>query len=97
MIGKVHRGTNASGLLRYLYGPGLVNEHSEPHLVAGFWDPAELEPERRPNGSPDLRRLAGLLAPPVAALACQSCEKSVWHCSVRAAPEDREQAIPWVP
>jgi hypothetical protein len=30
-----------------------------------------------------------LLAQPVAALACQSCDKPVWHCSVRAAPEDR--------
>jgi hypothetical protein len=89
VIGKVLRGTNASGLLRYLYGPGRANEHTDPHLVAGFSDPEDLEPERRPGGSPDLRRLAGLLAQPVAALACQSCEKPVWHCSVRAAPQDR--------
>jgi MobA/VirD2-like, nuclease domain len=89
MIGKVLRGTNARGLLRYLYGPGRVNEHTGPHLVAGFSDPAELEPERRPSGSPDLRRLAGLLAQPVAALAWQGCDRPVWHCSVRAAPEDR--------
>jgi len=89
MIGKVLRGTNASGLLRYLYGPGRANEHTDPHLVAGFSDPADLEPERRHSGSPDLRRLAGLLAQPLAALAFQSCEQPVWHCSVRAAPEDR--------
>ena len=89
VIGKVLRGTNASGLLRYLYGPGRANEHTDPHLVAGFSDPSELEPERRPGRLPDLRRLAGLLAQPVAALACQGCEKPVWHCSVRAAPEDR--------
>ena len=89
MIGKVLRGTNAGGLLRYQYGPGRANEHTDPHLVAGFADPAELEPERRQDGSPDLRRLAGLLAQPVAALACQGCDKPVWHCSVRAAPEDR--------
>ena len=89
MIGKVLRGTNASGLLRYLYGPGRANEHTDTHLVAGFSDPAELEPGRSPGGSPDLRRLAGLLAQPVAALACQGCDKPVWHCSVRAAPEDR--------
>ncbi|HEY6275701.1 MAG TPA: hypothetical protein VIX86_05165 [Streptosporangiaceae bacterium] len=89
MIGKVLRGTNANGLLRYLYGPGRANEHTDPHLVAGFSDPAELEPERRPGGSPDLRRLAGLLAQPITALACQGMDKPVWHCSVRAAPEDR--------
>jgi hypothetical protein len=89
VIGKVLRGSNAGGLLRYLYGPGRANEHTDPHLVAGFADPAELEPERRASGLSDLRRLAGLLAQPVAALACQSCDKPVWHCSVRAAPEDR--------
>ena len=89
MIGKVLRGTNARGLLRYLYGPGRANEHTDPHLVAGFYDPAELEPERRPGGPPDLRRLAGLLAQPLAALGSRGCGKPVWHCSVRAAPEDR--------
>jgi hypothetical protein len=89
VIGKVGRGTNAGGLLRYLYGPGRANEHTDPRLVAGFYDPAELEPERRPDGSPDLRRLAGLLAQPVAALAFQGSDRPVWHCSLRAAPEDR--------
>src|SRR5262245_20957347 len=89
VIGKVLRGKHAGRLLYYLYGPGRANEHADPHLVAGFSDPAELEPERRPDGSPDLRRLAGLLAQPVAALAFQSCDKPVWHCSVRAASHDR--------
>ena len=68
MIGKVLRGTDARRLLYYLYGPGKANEHTDPHLVAGFGDPAELEPERRPDGSRDFRRLAGLLAQPLAAL-----------------------------
>ena len=89
MIAKALRGTNASGLLRYLYGPGRANEHTDPHLVAGFADPAELEPDRRPGGSPDLRRLAGLLAQPLAALSSPGCDKPVWHCSLRAAPEDK--------
>jgi hypothetical protein len=89
MIGKVLRGTDARRLLYYLYGPGKANEHTDPHLVAGFADPAELEPERSPSGAPDLRRLAGLLAQPLAALAGPGYDKPVWHCSVRAAPEDR--------
>ena len=89
MIGKVLRGTNARRLLYYLYGPGKANEHTDPHLVAGFGDPAELEPERRPSGAPDLRRLAGLLAQPPTALAGPGYGKPVWHCSVRAAPQDR--------
>ena len=68
MIGKVLRGTNAARLLYYLYGPGKANEHADPHLVAGFSDPNELEPERRPGGSRDFRRLAGLLAQPLASI-----------------------------
>src|SRR5438309_104642 len=43
MIGKVIRGTNVGRLLCYLYGPGKANEHTDPHLVAGFSDPADLE------------------------------------------------------
>jgi hypothetical protein len=89
VIAKVLRGTNARRLLHYLYGPGRANEHTDPHLVAGFSDPAELEPEHRRGGSPDLRRLAGLLAQPLAALGSRSCGKPLWHCAVRAAPEDR--------
>lgn len=89
MIGKVVRGTDVRRLLYYLYGSGKANEHNDPHLVAGFWDPAELEPERRPGGSRDFARLAGLLAQPLVALAGPGYEKPVWHCSVRAAPQDR--------
>ena len=69
VIGKVLRGRNAGRLLYYLYGPGKANEHTDPHLVAGFADPKDLEPERRRNGSRDFRRLSGLLAQPLAALA----------------------------
>ena len=83
------RGTDARRLLYYLYGPGKANEHTDPHLVAGFSGPAELEPERRPNGSQDFRRLVGLLAQPLAALNGSNYREPVWHCAVRAAPEDR--------
>jgi len=89
VIGKVARGTDTRRLLYYLYGPGKANEHTDPHLVAGFCDPAYLEPERCPGGSRDFRRLAGLLAQPLAVLAGPGYAKPVWHCSVRAAPEDR--------
>src|SRR6266851_10160306 len=60
VIGKVLRGTDAGRLLYYLYGPGKANKHTDPHLVAGFSDPADLEPERRPGGSRDFRRLASI-------------------------------------
>jgi hypothetical protein len=89
VIGKVTRGTDAARLVYYLYGPGKANEHTDPHMVAGFCDPAYLEPELRPGGSRDFRRLSGLLAQPLAALAGPGYAKPVWHCSIRAAPEDR--------
>jgi integrase len=55
MIGKVLRGSDAGGLVRYLYGPGKANEHTDPHLVAGLGDPLEFEPDLRPDGSRDLK------------------------------------------
>src|ERR1017187_4123261 len=75
VIGKVIRGANAGGLLRYLYGPGRANERTGPHLVAGFGDPRELEPDLRPDGSRDLRRLSGLLAQPLALDPLGGCGK----------------------
>ena len=89
MIGKVVRGTDAGGLLRYLYGRGRANEHIDPRLVAGFGDPAELEVGHHPDGRHDLRRLAGLLAQPLAVPRRPYYDKPVWHCSVRVAPSDR--------
>jgi hypothetical protein len=84
----VLRGRNVRRLLYYLYGPGQANEHTDPHLVAGFGDPAELEPERHMDGTRDFRRLTGLLEQPLAALAGPGYDKPVWHCAIRAAPED---------
>ncbi|HEY1915265.1 MAG TPA: hypothetical protein VGH27_06765 [Streptosporangiaceae bacterium] len=83
------RGTNVARLLHYLYGPGRFNEHTDPHLVAGFGDPTELEPDLRHSGSRDLRRLTGLLTQPLAALDGANYAKPVLHCSVRAAPQDQ--------
>ncbi|HUY45049.1 MAG TPA: hypothetical protein VMV92_04910 [Streptosporangiaceae bacterium] len=89
MIGKVLRGGRPNGLIRYLYGPGKREEHTDPHIVAGWRDPAELEPSLRPDGHRDFRRLNGLLNQPHAALGPQGLDRPVWHCAVRAAPEDR--------
>ncbi len=39
MIPAVHaRGTNVGGLLRYLFGPGRREEHTDPHIVAAWLD-----------------------------------------------------------
>jgi hypothetical protein len=83
------RGVRVAGLIYYLFGPGRREEHADPHLIAGWRHPAELEPPQRPDGRRDFRRLDGLLQQPNAALGPRGFERPVWHCAVRAAPEDR--------
>ncbi|MQA97016.1 MAG: hypothetical protein GEV11_21100 [Streptosporangiales bacterium] len=48
-----------------------------------------VEPPFRPDGNRDFRYLIGLLNQPLAALFSQGFSAQVWHCSVRAASEDR--------
>ena len=88
LIGKVLRGTRVAGLIWYLYGPGRHEEHIDPHLIAGWRDPAELEPPLRADGTRDFRRINGLLNQPLAALGRRGFDKPVWHCVARAAPDD---------
>jgi hypothetical protein len=90
VIGKVcPRGQDVAGLIRYLYGPGRREEHTDPHIIAGYRPPSDLEPPLRANGSRDFRRLTGLLRLPHDVLGKWGYAKPVWHCSMRAAPEDR--------
>jgi hypothetical protein len=91
VIGKISdpRGERVSGLIYYLLGPGRREEHTDPHLIAGWRHPAELEPPLLPGGHRDFRRLTGLLQQPHAALGPRGFDRPVWHCAVRAAPEDR--------
>ena len=89
MIGKVSpHGQRVTGLIYYLFGPGRQAEHTDPHIVAGWRHPAELEPPLLEDGRRDFRHLAGLLQPH-AALGPAGSPRPVWHCSVRAAPDDR--------
>ena len=89
MIGRVlARGSNLAGLLYYLFGRGKSCEHISPHLVAGWRHPAELEPPQGPAGRRDFKMLTGLMEAPLAVLGDRASEKPVWHCVVRAAPDD---------
>ena len=91
MIGKISapRGEHVEPLLYYLFGPGGREEHTDPHIIAGWRHPAALEPPLRPDGKRDFATLAGLLKQPQAALGGRGYQRPVWHCSMRAAPEDR--------
>jgi len=91
VIGKITapRGERVEGLIYYLFGPGRREEHTDPHIVAGWRHPAELEPPLRADGRRDFRRLLGLLNQPHAAMGAWGLARPVWHCSMRAAPEDK--------
>src|SRR5664280_1970630 len=64
VIRRVFHGRSPYGLVRYLYGEGRRNEHTEPHLIASWDDdPAGLEPAfvaalDRPDVAPLVRTLA---------------------------------------
>jgi hypothetical protein len=91
VIGKIStpRGEHVQPLLYYLFGPGRREEHTDPHIVAGWRHPADLESPLRADGKRDFTKLAGLLLQPQAALGTRAYPRPVWHCSMRAAPEDR--------
>ncbi|KOT93149.1 mobilization protein [Streptomyces sp. NRRL F-4711] len=87
MIPRIHQqGSNTLGLLHYLYGKGTREEHVDPHLAASF-DGMAPDPGR--DASVTKRDLQHLLDQPLSLLdAGQRPDKHVWHCSVRAAPDD---------
>ena len=91
MIGKIStpRGEHVGPLLYYLFGPGRHEEHTDPHIVAGWRHPAALEPPLRADGRRDFTKLTGLLLQPQAAMRGHGYARPVWHCAMRAAPEDR--------
>ncbi|MFE2763351.1 relaxase/mobilization nuclease domain-containing protein [Streptomyces halstedii] len=83
-------GSNTRGLLAYLYGPGRHDEHLDPHLVTAFAMLGMPNPGRDEHAT--LTELGHYLDEPVR-LRNREFGKPVtdhvWHCPVRAAPEDR--------
>ena len=73
----------------YLFGKGRANEHIDPHLVAS-WNDFAPDPGRSPHRDPkDVEaQLAAQLDQPVKMLGDKAPQYTVWHCPVRAAPED---------
>ncbi|WP_411130239.1 relaxase/mobilization nuclease domain-containing protein [Streptomyces sp. x-19] len=92
MIPKIILGTGPHATRRtigYLFGKGRANEHTDPHLVAS-WNGFAPDPGRRPHrnrrGVED--QLVAQLNQPVKMLGDKAPKYTVWHCPVRAAPED---------
>ncbi|MFG3112985.1 relaxase/mobilization nuclease domain-containing protein [Streptomyces sp. NPDC048197] len=90
MIAAIKRqGSNTRGLLAYLYGRGTHDEHFDPHIVAGFATLGMPDPGRDEKAT--LTELARHLDEPVRLRNSEfgkPVTDHVWHCPVRAAPED---------
>ncbi|MFF4605859.1 relaxase/mobilization nuclease domain-containing protein [Streptomyces sp. NPDC001339] len=92
MIPKIILGTGPNATRRtigYLFGKGRANEHTDPHLVAS-WNGFAPDPGRSPHRNPKEveDQLAAQLNQPVKMLGEKAPKYTVWHCPVRAAPED---------
>ncbi|MEV7197159.1 mobilization protein [Streptomyces sp. NPDC093510] len=87
ILGKGSRATRRT--IGYLFGKGRANEHIDPHLVAS-WNSFAPDPGRSPHRSQkDVEdQLAAQLDQPVKMLGDKAPKDTVWHCPVRAAPED---------
>ncbi|MDQ0750208.1 hypothetical protein QF034_004439 [Streptomyces africanus] len=86
----VKPGDNTYGVLAYLFDKGRANEHTDQHIVAS-WD--GFIPDPGPWDSPGHKQRLGQLTKALDLRVIQAGDKApeghVWHCSVRAAPEDR--------
>jgi hypothetical protein len=90
VIAKISSGKDTGGLIRYLYGPGRANEHTDPHLVASF-DGFAPDPGRADDPAATRKLLVADLDLRVkqARRLGRAPKQHVWHCSIRAAETDR--------
>ncbi|MFC9847896.1 relaxase/mobilization nuclease domain-containing protein [Streptomyces sp. NPDC060223] len=86
----VKPGNRTYGVLAYLFDKGDANEHTDQHIVAS-WD--DFVPDPGPWDSPGHKQRLGQLTRALDLRVKQAGDKAseghVWHCSIRAAPEDR--------
>ncbi|MEW2095109.1 relaxase/mobilization nuclease domain-containing protein [Streptomyces halstedii] len=86
MIAKIVKpGHNTRGVLNYLYRTGRAHDHTDPHLAAS-WDGFAPDPGRDPDAT--LAQLTAALDLRVKQAGDKAPKGHVWHCSIRAAPED---------
>ncbi|MCZ4103046.1 relaxase/mobilization nuclease domain-containing protein [Streptomyces sp. H39-C1] len=93
MIASISRGDRTRGVLAYVYGPGDVDEHTHQHTVAGFEELLP-DPGRATDPEQALDQLAKILDLRVVQAGKRAPKEHVWHCSLRAAPEDRHLSDP---
>jgi hypothetical protein len=93
VIASISRGDRTRGVLAYVYGPGDADEHTNQHTVAGF-EALLPDPGRAADPEQGLNQLAKILDLRVVQAGKRAPKEHVWHCSLRAAPEDRRLTDP---
>lgn len=90
MIAKISGGKDTGGLIRYLFDTKKAKDHTDPHLVAS-WDSYAPDPGRTDDADTTRKLLVADLDLYVkqARRLGSAPEKHVWHCSIRASPQDR--------
>ncbi|MBV9024439.1 MAG: mobilization protein, partial [Streptomycetaceae bacterium] len=90
MIAKISSGKSTAGLIRYLFDTKKAKDHIDPHLVAS-WDGFAPDPGRADDFTVAKKHLVADLDLRVkqAQRLGRAPKQHVWHCSIRAAPEDR--------
>uniref|UniRef100_UPI003D760BAF relaxase/mobilization nuclease domain-containing protein n=1 Tax=Streptomyces sp. bgisy100 TaxID=3413783 RepID=UPI003D760BAF len=90
MIAKISGGKSTAGLIRYLFDTKKAKDHTDPHLVAS-WDGFAPDPGRTEDFDATRKLLVADLDLRVkqARRLGHAPKQHVWHCSIRAAPEDR--------
>jgi hypothetical protein len=86
MIAKITKGERVQGLLLYLFGPGRSEEHTDPHLVAG-WEGLLAEQGRLSTA--EVFALAADMDGPRATHEVSMSGGYVWQCSLRNHADDR--------
>ncbi len=80
MIAKVTRGQGPSGAVRYLFGPGRENEHTDPHIVAASAS-LRVEAGSRPDKA-GLEELAAALDLPSTLFGTEVAGGPAWHLAL---------------
>ncbi|MFJ8166512.1 relaxase/mobilization nuclease domain-containing protein [Streptomyces sp. NPDC096136] len=85
---NITRGRDTAGLVRYLFGPGRANEHTDARIVAAYDGfTAEGEP-RFAGGVKQLAAVAADLDSPQDLFGTSVKDGHVWHCSISLPPGD---------
>ncbi len=88
MIAKIMKpGHSTRNTIAYLYKTGRGHDHTDPHLVAA-WDALVPDPGRTDHPQQTLAQLVQALDLRVKQAGDRAPKGHVWHCAIRAAPED---------